>query len=434
MTTGICNIAIGIDALGASTTGCFNIALGAVALGGAVTTGINNIAMGANAMDALTSGATNIAIGCHSLGASTTGCLNVAIGNTAMGGGVTTGKCNIAIGSLAMDALTSGTCNVAIGPNALGVMTTGIDNIAIGSNALGGSLSGCENIAIGCSVMCANALTGIDNIAMGVFTMDALTSGKCNLAIGFQALGASTTGCHNVAIGACAIGKCVFVGSNSVAIGQHAICQQIGGERNVAIGYLAGSNSAGGNELVLLGANAGANPEVNFTGNDTNQIALGDHNSACFLATIALTVTSDARDKTDVADLDLGLDYIKALRPVYYRWDKRGWYDDSGDPHGTAEEKETYLDYEPDGSNKRNRWEIGLLAQEVLAAEKLHTSNSQVINEGIETVANEGITVEGTNEGGYQIQYQKITMPLIKAVKELDSKIVALTARVADLE
>ena len=153
-----------------------------------------------------------------------------------------------------------------------------------------------------------------------------------------------------------------------------------------------------------------------------------------FNVTVALTVVSDARDKTDVEDLDLGLDYIKALRPVYYRWDKRSWYDDAAIPTGTAEELETYLAYEPDGSNKRNRWEIGLLAQEVLAAEKLHTDGTQLLNEGMDVVANEGLTVEGTSDTGYQMQYQKLIMPLIKSAKELDAKIVALTARVADLE
>jgi len=128
------------------------------------------------------------------------------------------------------------------------------------------------------------------------------------------------------------------------------------------------------------------------------------------------------------------LDYINALRPVYYRWDKRGWYDEWDTPEKIAAAKSDYLAYEPDGSNKRNRWEIGLLAQEVLVAEKKHTSNTQVLNEGMEQAANEGLTVEGTLEKGYQLQYQKITMPLIKAVQEVDAAVIALTKRVKDLE
>ena len=52
----------------------------------------------------------------------------------------------------------------------------------------------------------------------------------------------------------------------------------------------------------------------------------------------------------------------------------------------------------------------------------------------MEQAANEGLTVEGTLEKGYQLQYQKITMPLIKAVQEVDAAVIALTARVKALE
>ena len=45
------------------------------------------------------------------------------------------------------------------------------------------------------------------------------------------------------------------------------------------------------------------------------------------------TVASDARDKTDFTALDLGLDFVKDLQPVTYKWDKRSKYGDK-----TAEE------------------------------------------------------------------------------------------------
>jgi hypothetical protein len=333
-----------------------------------------------------------------------------------MGAGDVSGGDNISIGRSTMCAATSASENISIGATSMRAKESGADSIAIGRGALGTAAAGAENIAIGTGAMGGSLVTGAKNIGIGKNVIDALTSGTLNVAIGTGAMGVANCGSCNTAVGNRAL-------DSSCAASNY----------NSAFGSDAGQHVTGGGNNLHLGQGSGANPEVSTTTQD-GIIALGNHQATVFYATIALTVVSDARDKTDVADLDLGLDYIKALRPVYYRWDKRGWYDDSGDPHGTAEEKETYLDYEPDGSNKRNRWEIGLLAQEVLAAEKLHTSNSQVINEGIETVANEGITVEGTNEGGYQIQYQKITMPLIKATKELDAKIVALTARVADLE
>ena len=60
--TGTCNIAAGLNALGAATSGDDNIALGRLALGAGVTTGNDNIAIGATSGDALTSGHSNIAI------------------------------------------------------------------------------------------------------------------------------------------------------------------------------------------------------------------------------------------------------------------------------------------------------------------------------------------------------------------------------------
>jgi hypothetical protein len=187
----------------------------------------------------------------------------------------------------------------------------------------------------------------------------------------------------------------------------------------------------------MIGNTAGCNPEVNLTSED-GYITLGNVTASCFAVSTGLVNPSDKRDKTDVADLDLGLDYIKALRPVYYRWDKRAWYDDSGTPHGTSDELNTFLDYEPDGTRKRNKWEIGLLAQEALAAEKLHTSKVQVKNsqsgKDLEPTANDGLVVGGSVNDGYNMSYQVLIMPLIKSVKELDAKIVTLAARVTDLE
>ena len=54
---GTCNIAAGLNALGAATTGDDNIALGRLALGAGTLTGGVNIAIGATAGDAITSGA-----------------------------------------------------------------------------------------------------------------------------------------------------------------------------------------------------------------------------------------------------------------------------------------------------------------------------------------------------------------------------------------
>ena len=50
------------------------------------------------------------------------------------------------------------------------------------------------------------------------------------------------------------------------------------------------------------------------------------------------------------------------------------------------------------------------------------------------THADEGIMTKGTNETGYNMSYDLMVVPLIKAVQELDAKNTALTTRVTALE
>ena len=74
-----------------------------------------NILLDYTAGDALESGGTcNIAAGLNALGAATTGDDNIALGRLALGAGTLTGGVNIAIGATAGDAITSGACNIAI--------------------------------------------------------------------------------------------------------------------------------------------------------------------------------------------------------------------------------------------------------------------------------------------------------------------------------
>lgn len=44
--------------------------------------------------------------------------------------------------------------------------------------------------------------------------------------------------------------------------------------------------------------------------------------------------TSDSRDKREITDLDLGLDFVLQLRPVHYKWNDRGGYVGTRKHHG----------------------------------------------------------------------------------------------------
>src|SRR3546814_13145999 len=56
-----------------------------------------------------------------------------------------------------------------------------------------------------------------------------------------------------------------------------------------------------------------------------NQVQLGDSATTSYVYGTVQN-RSDARDKADIRDTQLGLDFIKALRPVDYRWDMREDY------------------------------------------------------------------------------------------------------------
>ena len=121
------------------------------------------------------------------------------------------------------------------------------------------------------------------------------------------------------------------------------------------------------------------------------------------------------------------MDYIKALRPVYYRWDKRGYYDPFNDGFKTDEDRNLFINYQTDGSKKRQKWEVGLLAQEALAAEKAHTNKKQELDvESGFPDADEGILVSGTHKASYKMSYDRLVPSLIKAVQELSTKVEAL--------
>ena len=127
--------------------------------------------------------------------------------------------------------------------------------------------------------------------------------------------------------------------------------------------------------------------------------------------------SSDARDKTDVEDFKYGLSWIKELRPITYRWDKRTWYGTEEEPFGT-----------PDGSKKRDRLHIGFLAQEAMEVEKKHGYASKkddmlIVNQD-----------ENEENPSYGYKYERLVPVLVNAIKELSAKNDALEARLEALE
>ena len=261
--------------------------------------------------------------------------------------------------------------NIFIGNTGLPLLTTGNDNIAVGDRTLTAITTGGSNVAI-CNNALYHAKTANFNIAIGQFALTQNQDGSGNVAIGQQALNTLKTGHNNTAIGNCAL-------SGSV-------------DRNNATGL-------------------GYNSQV--TGSD--QVQLGD-SSVTVYAQKALVTRSDARDKIDIEDSPLGLNFILKLRPCKYRMNSREAYFEKG--------QERDFTATNDGSKAGKRPHYGLIAQEV----------KEVMNElGVDFAGYLDSKVDG-GEDVLSLGYTEFIAPMIKAIQEQQQMIELQQQKINELE
>lgn len=139
------------------------------------------------------------------------------------------------------------------------------------------------------------------------------------------------------------------------------------------------------------------------------------------------TVGSDERDKADVQDSPLGLDFIRALRPVAYRikvgdqWvDAEPVLDEQGQPVVDADGQPAMREVVK--SRPGARTHFGLLAQQV----------KSVLPAG-QDFAGWVKTDPDDPESREALRYEQFISPLIKAVQEQQAQIEALKSEVATL-
>ena len=173
------------------------------------------------------------------------------------------------------------------------------------------------------------------------------------------------------------------------------------------MGRLAGQSLTTGSNNLLLGHNAGRSGSPATITSQSNSIVLGEDNISSFKCAVALTATSDARDKTDVESLNMGLNFVNQLNPVTYRWDKRSSYSDD-------------LSVTPDGTHKKTQLMGGLLAQDVEEIEREY---------GYKLENETNIITQKSEDGQYGLIYERVVPVLINAVKELSLQVEELKTK-----
>jgi hypothetical protein len=302
----------------------------------------SNTAVGYQSLYSLTMGYENSAFGVYSLHSNTTGSLNSASGVYSLSSN-TTGSLNSAFGWGSLFANIIGDQNSAFGYYSLHSNTNGIENTAVGVNSLSSNTIGIKNTALGSYSLFSNT-TGPDNTASGYQSLYSNTRGTYNTASGSLSLYSNTEGHYNTASGSNSL-YFNTTGFSNTATGNYSLCSNTTGSSNTAMGYYSGSNITIGNNLTCLGYNA----QPTSSG-AANQITLGDGaitSLRCNVTTI--TSLSDARDKKNIKDLNLGINFLMKIKPRLFNWDKREWYENN----------------KSDGSKMQEAPTAGFIAQEL---------------------------------------------------------------------
>lgn len=323
------------------------------------------------------------------------------------------GRNNIILGYDSGSKILSGNNNIGIGyrvlKNATGI---GGENIAIGSNVLR-LVDNNFNIGIGGGAL-YNLRTGTSNIAIGI-NAGAQILGYDNIAIGLEALSNNNSGGYNVAIGS---GACKW-SKNSY---------------NVAIGYNA-LNSTNLKNVIGIGYNTEVTAD--------NQAQIGNSNVTVYCYG-AVQNRSDKRDKTDIRDTNLGLNFLMKLRPREFRWDYREDYIDIEEKkkelkileetkieeeEKTKKREEILKKYSlenviKDGKQKGWRLHQGFIAQEVF----------EVMRElGVDFGGYQDHSINGGRDV-LSLGYEEFISVIVKGIQEQQKQIEELKSKIEKLE
>ena len=324
--------------------------------------------------------------------------------------------------------ISAGVITITVASNA-GVIVGGRVRAALGGHEANFypvvSLSGSDK------VICSTALTGISESGSTTITeIETVTD-----------YGAQTTEC--IALGNHSMQlteKCLY----AVAVGAFSLRNLKSGQRTTASGAFAGTNLTASDSTTLMGYNAGRYMQsgvyaesltnvsilgANSSVSGGNQVQLGNSATTTYVYGTVQN-RSDERDKADIQDTELGIEFIMGLRPVDGRWDMRDdyWeeYDEQVgvDEEGVAVFETRRRKLPKDGSKARARKHHWFIAQEV---KELCDSL------GVEFGGYQDHSINGGCDV-LSLGYDEFIPPTVKAVQQCWTRLDELENRIANLE
>ncbi|MCB0685766.1 MAG: tail fiber domain-containing protein [Saprospiraceae bacterium] len=254
----------------------------------------------------------------------------------------------------------------------------------------------------------AGTNTGVKNIPDN--------GGISNTFIGSEVAPNNTSGGNNTGVGYAAMNHNI-TGSYNTAIGSLALLSTTGSQYNTAIGYAAGRLHDNGYNNVFIGANTDVDASGLY-----NVIAMGQGTvvTASSTARFGNSATgsyggwadwsnvSDGRFKKNVTANVVGLAFIMKLNPVTYNLDVSGL---------SAALNE----------NQGREWDQQM---KQAIADKEKVVQSGFIAQDVEKVAKEvgynfsGVDAPKNDHDFYGLRYAEFVVPLVKAVQELNEKML----------
>jgi hypothetical protein len=340
---------------------------------------------------------------------------------------------------------------VALGFGNSAACNLSCENTFIGSKAGYGTRSGASGAACGLRNVALGHRTGQGiqfsrgNIFVFPFSGFSINGvANHNIGIGDVAFrGYSTTGCRNIAIGCASLQAINSACSDNIFIGVRAGRYGQYPTQTTAVGF--GSSCGGGpwqnlgtsigayaftsgccSTVIGKSASGGYSPFANKVSITVNcnpwyaagHTILGNANNIDGYIATGWTNLSDYRDKTNIGYIspNLGLPFIKKLRPVKFNWDKRDKY----------VQKCGFEWGQKDGTLVEEREQYGFIAQEI----------EEAINE-----LNVSFEALGKHKGQhnenvdvYDLKYLDLISPMVQSLKDLIEDLENTEARVEVLK